>query len=285
MKKIIAILMTLAMLCISSVAFAAMDVPANVPAGYEVTMIRDFSAFNGDMLASAAQFWMNNPATDDREVTFENGRVTFYQQGTWGAFFSFTQEEMNMLDGKSGWGFYVKNGEMDTVICAGFNSASGKNFFLGEDVPYMLVDMEGNAVIETTIWSSSNQGGIIIPYEFEGYLYIPFTSYVNSGDGSEYDATDYIFTPIYALSEGEEFTYGEFFSYSSDSEMVPGEEPVGTEAPVETEPADDATEVPSAPADNANGGFPIWIVIVAAVVVVAVVVVVVIIASKKKKAE
>lgn len=283
MKKIIAILMTLAMLCISSVAFAAMDVPANVPSGYEVTMIRDFSAFNGDMLASEAQFWIPSPESD-RDVTFENGRVTFYQQGTWGAFFNFTQDEMNMLDGKSGWGFYVKNGEMDTVICAGFNAVSSKNFFLGEDVPYMLVDMEGNAVIETTIWSSSSQGGIIIPYEFEGYVYIPFTSYVNSGDGSEYDATDYIITPIYALSEGEEFTYGEFFSYSSDSEMVPGEEPVVSEEPTE-EPTEVPAETEVPAGDDANAGFPIWIIIVAAVVVVAVVVVVVIIASKKKKAE
>ena len=282
MKKLLAVIMALALLCVSAVAFAdAAEKAILEPEGYDTQIILDFSDHEGDMLSSEAGFWL--PSVDaDREVTFENGRVTFYQQNMWGAFFNFTQDEMDLFLGKTGWGFYVKNGEMDTVICAGFNAASTKNYTLDEDAPYMLVDMQGNVTVDVTIWSSSEQGGIIIPYDFEGYVYIPFSAY-SSGDGSTFGESDAIMTPIYALAEGEEFTYGEFFVYTSDVEMVPGEVP-SDETPTE-EPTQDITEAPTnTPDAPAEGSFPIWIIIVAAVVIIAVVAVVIIVASKKKKA-
>ncbi|MBR3751135.1 MAG: hypothetical protein IKK58_05120 [Clostridia bacterium] len=289
MKKIFAIL--LAVLLIGSMSMVA-SAEVVAPEGYEVTFVRDFSGVEGTMMSSEGGFWLPAPEAD-REVLFQDGKVTFYEQNMWGAFFNFTDDELNLFYNKTGWGFYVKNGEYDTSICAGFNGNDGKNYILDEDVAVMFVDMEGNVSYDVTYWGSSGQGAIVVPYEFEGYIYIPFTAYLLNPDGGEYDpATTAILTPIYAISEGEEFTYGEFFVFSSDEviEMPEEDDPIietpeaSTEAPEASTDAPSAGDPTSEPADPApaNNGWIIWAAIAAAVVVVVVVVVIII--GKKKKA-
>ena len=286
MKKLLAIVMSVLMLCTVAVVASA-DVVA--PEGFEVTFVSDFSAYEEGNSTAGESFWIPAPEADC-DIYFEDGKVTFSRQGMWGAFYNFSDDQTNLFYNKTGWGFYVKNGEYDTSICAGFNGNDGKNYILDEDATVMFVDMEGNVTYDVTYWGSSGQGAIVVPYEFEGYIYIPFSAYLLNPDGGEFDpSTTAVLTPIYAISEGEEFTYGEFFVFSTDKpiempdeeeEPTPTPETPATDAPSAGDPTDTPSE-PAAPAP-ANNGWILWAAIGAAVVVVAVVVII-IVAGKKKK--
>lgn len=290
MKKLLAIIITVMILCTMAVVASAEIV---APEGFEVTFVSDFSDYEGNSTAGES-FWIPAPE-DDCDIYFEDGKVTFAHQGMWGAFYNFSDDQTNLFYNKTGWGFYVKNGEYDTCICAGFNGNDGKNYCLDEAKTIMFVDMEGNVTYDETFWGSSGQGAILVPYEFEGYIYIPFSAYFQNPDGNEYDSANVaVLTPIYALSEGEEFTYGEIFTFSTDKEIEKPddvEEPTTTPdtIPDSTDGSTTPTDVPTTGATDgtepapANNGWILWVAIAAAVVVVAVVVVIIV--SKKKKAE
>ena len=286
MKKLIAILSAVLLLCgMSTVALA--DITA--PEGYTVTPLFDFTAFeDGESTATGLGFWTADENAGSAEVTVAGGKLTFTKPGNWGAFPNLNEDQQALTKTATGWGFYVEGGEFGGTICAGFNAVDGgTNTILKEDVPVMFVALDGTVTIDVTYGVSSfGQGGFFVPAGFAGYVYIPFSNYVaNDGTGADHDAAKGVATPIYAMdADIVSITYGEFFVYSSDIVLeapTPEPTPEPTEEPVATEPADDATEAPSAPANGENAGFPVWI-IIAAVAVVVIVVVVIVVAKKKK---
>ena len=143
---------------------------------------------------------------------------------------------------------------------------------------------------------------VIIPAGFDGYVYfdcsnitVPYP-YTNGNGEAVALMTD--FSAIKTLEVDLRWNVAGTFNGGADvifdsltavdeitEELIdptPAPTPEPTEEPVATEPADDVTEVPSAPAtDDENAGFPVWI-IIAAVAVVVIVVVVIVVAKKKK---
>ena len=264
---------------------------------FTTSAIYDFSNIeDGEhMLSTLEGFWLP-PGVNDILVQINDGKITFFDMNIWGAFPSFNAEQQALTVNATGYGFYVKNnGDFEITLSMGFNAADSKNYVLADYAPYVLVDMQGNRTNEYTIWNGYNsQGGVIIPEGFEGYVYIPFSSYVfndGSATGDAYEASIGMVTPIFALNDGETITYGEIYAFNSDDEFFNSTAP--TQEPI-TAPTEEATDESSvAPTDgptcitgpNCNGdqqaSFPVWI-IIAAVAVVAVVVIVIVLFKKKK---
>ena len=285
MKKLIAILSAVLLLCgMTTVALAEGESTITAPDGYTVTPLFDFTALaDGESTATDLGFWTADANAGGAKVVVNAGKITFSMPGNWGAFPNLNEDQQALTKTATGWGFYVEGGELGGTICAGFNAVDGgTNTILKEDVPVMFVALDGTVTIDVTYGTSFGQGGFFVPAEFAGYVYIPFSSYVaNDGTGTDHDVAKGVATPIYAMdSDIVSITYGEFFVYSSDI-VLEAPTPAPTPEPTATpDPTPAPTEVPSK-APQAEGGFPIWIVI-AAVAVVAIVVVVIVVAKKKK---
>ena len=295
MKKLMAILMAMLLICGISVVASA---EITAPEGYTVTPLFDFTALpDGTSTATDLGFWTADANAGGAEVVVDGGKITFSLAGNWGAFPNLNEDQQAITKNATGWGFYVEGGELGGTICAGFNAANGTNTVLKEDQAIMFVALDGTVTIDVTYGTSFNQGGLFVPEEFKGYVYIPFSAYVaNDGTGSDHDPASGVATPIYAMeTDIDTITYGEFFVLTSDLVIEaptpeptpePTPTPEQTEAPATTATdapsAGDSTDTPSEPAAPApaNNGWIIWVAIAAAVVVV---VVVVIIISKKKK--
>lgn len=311
MKKLVSFICVF-MLLVSTVAFAQPQ-----REGYTFTELYNFNGLpNGTHRVKELPgfFVPDMPSTTLLECDVLDGTVTYYDMNIWGSFPSYNSETTALTQNKSGWCFYVKNGLMDITVGMGFNAANGKNYVIADYVPFMLVDMNGEVYSDYSVWVGANQqGGIVIPSEFEGYAYIPFSSYCindTTGQGEAYDPSVGIITPIYSLSDGEMITFGTFYAYNSDNDVAPDVTPTHAEIPSDDptsepqdptsepqepteDPSDEPTEAPSEalsavpsedhePKDEA--GFPWIMVAVAAVVVIAGVVVSVVLISKKKKA-
>ena len=289
MKKLMAILMAMLLICGISVVASA---EITAPEGYTVTPLFDFTALaDGTSTAGDLGFWAPDASAGAAEVVVEGGKVTFSMAVNWGAFPNLNADQQELTKNVTGWGFYVEGGELGGTICAGFNDTLGGNTLLKEDAPIMFVALDGTVTIDVTYGTSFNQGGFFVPEEFKGYVYIPFAAY--TAGGVDFDPANGVATPIYAMdSDIDTITYGEFFVFTSDLVIEaptpeptpePTPTPEQTEAPATDAPsAGDPTDTPSEPAAPApaNNGWILWAAIAAAVVVV---VVVVIIISKKKK--
>ena len=312
MKRIVVSLCVLLL----TVSITALAQPSR--SGYIYTQLQSFDGLpeGTQTVAELPGFFVPDiPGNFMLECEIADGTITYYNMNVWGGF---PNLDPALTQNKSGWCFYVKNGLMDMTLAMSFNAADGKNYVIGDFVPYMLVDMEGVETDDFTVWvSDNNQGGVVLPSEFEGYVYIPFSSYVindGTGTGAAYDASTGVVTPIYALSDGEMITFGAYYAYESQEiantdehtqpvitdeptqPVVTDEpaQPVITDEPTQPVVTDEPTEAPSEnlstvpsedptePKDEA--GFPWIIVAVAAVVVIAGVVVAVVLISKKKKA-
>ena len=242
MKKIIAIVLTLLMLCsfsvVASAAPAALD-------GFEVTILVESLQYINDAgfypaTSGDDPFWVQPNADMARPITLENGKLTFLQQECWGALLSMNPDLQEMSLNKTGWGFSIENGDAETTITVGFNeAATNQTYVIDENSIYMLVSEDGEITVDYAVWTSSSQGGAIIPANFKGHIYIPFDQYYHSTDYTAYDpSTMKLFTPIYALSGGAEFTFCEYFVYESDvnlEDLAGGETSDPTDTPTEPE--------------------------------------------------
>ncbi len=257
MKKIIAVLTVMLLLC--SVSVVASAAPAALD-GFEVTMLVESLQFINDAgfyptTSGDQPFLVPSPDTA-RPITLEDGKLTFLQQECWGALLSMNPDLQELSLNKTGWGFSIENGDVDTTLCVSFNeAATNQTYVIDENSVYMLVSEDGEIIVDYAVWTSSNQGGAIIPADFKGHIYIPFDQYYNSLDYSAYDpSTMKLFTPIYALSGGAEFTFCEYFVYESDKNLedmtddnptepaeTPTNEPVQTPTTEVTEPVQTPT--------------------------------------------
>ncbi len=248
MKKVIVFVLTVTLL-LSAVAFAqpiALD-------GYTYYELQNFNHIENGIheVRNIPGFFLPDiPGTFRLECEVLDGTVTFYETNFWGAFPSYDQARTDLTKNKSGWCFYIKNGLLDAVLSMGFNAADNKNYVIGDFVPYMLVDVNGEVYADFSVWVSANsQGGISIPMEFEGYVYLPFTSFCindGTGTGAAYDPSVGIVTPIYAPSDNEVITFGAFYLYDSDQIIDPDNTPTNvTPSPSHQNPTQESTQQPT----------------------------------------
>ena len=152
MKKIIASVLTLLMLCsfsvVASAAPAALD-------GFEVTILVESLQFINDAgyypaTSGDAPFWV--PGADSaRPITLVDGKLTFLQQECWGALLSMNPDLQEMSLNKTGWGFSVENGDAETTITVGFNeAATNQTYVIDENSIYMLVSEDGEITVPLT---------------------------------------------------------------------------------------------------------------------------------------
>lgn len=212
MKKLTTILAAILVL----VAFVTISLAAPaVPNGMTVTAVSDFTAIaDGDHEIGTIGFW--NPSTPET-VNVSGGIVTF-SNAVWGAFPSFTADQQAVFAGKTGMGFYFKaGGAEDTVINCGFNDEAGSNNILKSDADVYLVTKAGKVSTTKTFFvAATNQGGITVPKGFDGYIYLPFASFVsNDGNNTAFDSTSHNpATLIYSIISGTPVSYGEIFAFS-----------------------------------------------------------------------
>ena len=205
---LLAVVLTLAL------GISAMAAPV-APSGITVKQVYDFTSLpNGDTTDSALGFW--NPTGGSANVNVNNGVITF-ASNNWGAFPNFTDKQMNILKESDGWGFYFKAGNEDAAVTMGFNGANGVNHVLATGKPVILCPLSGEPQNVNTEYSDGlNQGIIIVPAGFEGYIYIPFNAYItNDGNNAAFDVTvNPPATPIYVLGLGAPAGFGEIVAYS-----------------------------------------------------------------------
>lgn len=208
---LLAVVLTLAL------GITAMAAPV-APSGITVTQVYNFNSLpNGDTTDTALGFW--NPTGGSANVNVNNGVITF-AANNWGAFTNFTEDQMNIFKRSDGWGFYFKAGSEDAAVTMGFNGANGANHVLAVDKPVILCPLSGEPQsINTEFSSGLNQGIIVVPAGFEGYIYIPFNAYiVNDGSNAAFDVTaNPPATPIYVLGLGAPAGFGEIVAYSEGS--------------------------------------------------------------------
>lgn len=211
MKKLLTLVMAVVlMLSISVVASAA-----------DATELYDFSALSGESKATETAGWWVPDAANDHTLSFADGKVSFGTDaaGRWSAFPSFDETAQTATKGAAGWGIYVKGAaDGPQSVALSFNGVDTKNYIMAVGEQYALVDMDGNVVNEDTVETPFGaQGGVVIPADFEGYVYIPFGMYFLNGGTDAFDAAGGVATPIYALGvEVVDLTIGEFFAWSGE---------------------------------------------------------------------
>lgn len=223
MKKLVILAAALVMLF--SFGFAASAARA-VPNGLTVTDLYSFADLpNGDTTGSAIGLWYPG---GDYNVTVTDGAITM-SDACWGAFPSFSDDQKATLSGKDGFGFYFKASESDAEICYGFNDNGSQNYVLAEGKDILLAAADGTVTtVQTVLNSSYGQGSILIPANFEGYIYIPFANFTKNGTTDQFfpnDGSAVMNTPIFVIGSGVPITYGEIVSYSGT--YTPSSEPGG----------------------------------------------------------
>lgn len=214
MKKSVVLLAVVAL--VLTFGMSAMAAPVT-PNGLTVTQVMDFNSLtNGTTTLGALGFWF--PDGGDSAASVSDGVVTI-DTTVWGAFPSLTADQQALYSGKTGLGFFFKAGAEDATICAGFNAntEAGTNYTLTEGKTVLLA-AKGGTVTEVTTYQHSgfNQGAIDIPANFEGYIYIPFSTYIsNNADKTVFDsAAAAPATMIYVIGAGAPVSYGEFVAYT-----------------------------------------------------------------------
>lgn len=235
------------------------------------------------------------------------------------AWLGFVTDKLADITGAEGYGCYLQNNTGGTLTLSILlltdpdGNLNNGAYTTGSNQEYALVDMAGNKTEMTTpeqthpYDSYVTHSNIEIPADFEGYLFIPFTSLWKIW-GTEEDTlpADVTITGFGWLNATGDYSTGDLgidniFYYGADVESVDADliaidENAATPTPDAeptsgaTEPADDSTQpaqeaTPSASGDNTSddeAGFPWVIVIIVAVVVVAIIIIAVA-ASKKKK--
>lgn len=184
------------------------------PNGITTTAVMDFTSFaDGETTLSALGFWTGG---GDSTATVADGKISI-DTAVWGAFPNLTEDQIAAYAGKSGVAFYFAASDVDAVIGFGFNDNTNANHVLSVDRDVILETADGTVtVVKTELHSGFGQGVFTVPAEFEGYVYIPFTTFAQNG------LLDTVFdyenkqpaTFIYAIGDGVPVTYGEFYAYS-----------------------------------------------------------------------
>lgn len=198
----------------------------------------DFNSLpEGESTASELGFWVYQPSLDT-PVTVDGGRVTI-ENNTWGAFPGLTPDQYTIFAGKTGLALYFKTGDSDATVCFGFNDNTGANHVLATEGEILLEATDGTVTtIELEDVIAYSQGGFTVPADFEGYIYLPFTSWRDAAIRD--NVFDYenkqIATIIYAVAYGVPVTYGEVLAYTGT--YTPADP---TEAP--TDPGSDTADI------------------------------------------
>lgn len=206
-------------------ALSAVSLAAPVtPNGIQTTALIDFTGLeDGEKTFGDLGFWGVDP---NQKVTVGNDLVTI-PQGAWGAFPSFSEEQMNILKDADGLGFYIEAGAADAIICCGFNSDTGVNHILDKDKTVYLADKDGKVTSATTFYlTDNNQSAITVPANFKGYLYFPYDNFItNDANAAPFDTSSQtVQTLIFSVGFGSDVSYGEIYAYSGEyTPETPGE--------------------------------------------------------------
>ena len=313
MKKLLAIICALAMLCTMAVVASAEEgteaIAYTSDGGIKVSVIDDFSSYTEELngIFQDAQYQF-----DGEKLTWDIFTGGWNYDGPLAAIPSAKWDNIKELyNNAQFFGFQVKN-VGDVAGAIGFEKKSNWAMQIWDGTGIKLVSVDGGIVDAEMVDINAIYRGqaISIPAGFDGWVFVPFTVFRPFHDSSwasdktndqcVFESLEFCGTCV----EGEEdFAILEIdnmflaANMDVDSTLTP---PAGggdtTDAPVTDAPATDApatdapatdapTEVPSEPAGDpapANNGWIIWVAVAAAGVVVVVIVVVV---AGKKKAE
>lgn len=237
------------------------------------------------------------------------------------AWLGFVTDKLANVSGADGFGCYLQNNTGGTLTFSILlltdpeGNLNNGAYTTGSNQEYALVDITGNKTVSTTAEQvHPNEGhvthsNIEIPADFEGYLFIPFTSvwkiWGTSEDTFPADASITGFGWLNATGDyntgdlgiDNVFYYGKDVE-SVDADLVAIDENAATPTPEESEPTAEATETAgnnatspagnttASPSNNNNteneGSFP-WVIVVVVAVVVIAVIIIAVAASKKKK--
>ena len=218
-----------------------------------------------------------------------------------------------------GYGCYLQNNTGSTLTFSILlltdpeGNLNNGAYTTGSNSEYALVDMAGNKTVMTTPEQVHPYDGYVthsnieIPADFEGYLFVPFTSLWKIwGTETDVFTTDIAVTGSGWLNATGDYSTGDLgidnlFFYGANVESVDADliainengndaTPTSDNEAEATQPADDSTQpaqdaTPSASDNNASdneGSFP-WVVIVIVAVVVIAIIIIAVAASKKKK--